>query len=179
MSEGIVGVCADEGLRDAREPRAETERLPVRVGPNRRMREQQQRPRVVGHRARDVEQENEPPRLSPPSPPGALDRLAARAERAAKRSPQVGSPGTRTLAAARPSRRREKLELPHQRGDVRELLVRHLGEALLAQELALARERDVLLDDLHDARARRVVDRDVLDGGAQRQPPGPVQVLRR
>jgi predicted Rdx family selenoprotein len=52
----LVGTSVREHRRDAGEPGAEAEGLPVPVGAERRVREDEQRSRVVGHRARDVEE---------------------------------------------------------------------------------------------------------------------------
>ena len=120
-----------------------------------------------------------------PSPPGALDRLAARAERAAQRSPQIRVSTPRGLAATRASARHLQPQPSHQLRELDELVLAELGEALGSQQLLRARERDLRLDDGHRTRRRlllddaaedAVVDRDLLRTRDERQAPRPVQV---
>src|SRR6266516_2132441 len=101
----LVRVGARERSRHVRQAGAEAERLPAAVGPERGMGEEHERARVVGHRARDVEQEQEAALPAEPRPPAALDRLAARAEGPAQGAPHVGRAAARGAVTARASRR--------------------------------------------------------------------------
>src|SRR5439155_26983632 len=118
-------------------------------------REQDERARVVGHRARDVKEEHQPPAATPASPPGTLDGLASRAERAAKRAAQVRTSFPRRLAATGSAARDVQLQSLHQLREFGELSLAELGEALRPQQLTRAGERDFLLDD-PDLSRRRV-----------------------
>jgi hypothetical protein len=91
----LVGIGGGERSRQARQPRAEAEDLDAAVPARQGVREQDEHARVVAHRARDVEQEDDPPRTGPAAAPGAVNRLAAGAERAAQRPAQVGRAATR------------------------------------------------------------------------------------
>src|SRR5205809_200798 len=77
-----------ECAREARQPRAEGERLEVPIGPHGGMRERDEGPRIRGHRARDVEQKHQPAAPKAALPPGQRLQLAAGAERPPERSAQ-------------------------------------------------------------------------------------------
>ena len=86
--------------RQAGQPRAEAERLPAAVRADGGVGEEDEGARPVAHRARDVEQQHDAALADAARAPGALDRLAAGAQRAAQRPPQVGRPAPRRCEAA-------------------------------------------------------------------------------
>ena len=88
--ERAVRVADAELVRDARQPRAEHERLDAAVRRDRRVQVLQQHPRVRRHRARDVADEHELARALHVLAPAAVERLAAVAQRRADRRLQVG-----------------------------------------------------------------------------------------
>ena len=71
-------VAADEVRRQARQARAERERLDVTARAHGGLQEHDHRARVRLHRARDVDEEDEPARHDLGRPPGALDRMRRR-----------------------------------------------------------------------------------------------------
>ena len=103
--------------------------------------EEDERARIVAHRAGHVEQQHEPPRLAHAAlAPGELDRLAAvRNERRSVRR-RSGACPRRDAGAGGAARRRGRASARHQPGERVELLARAGGEALLAQQLDRARE---------------------------------------
>ena len=145
-SSGFGGL---ERPRQPRQARAEAEGLPARVGAERRVGEDEQRARVGGHRAGDVEEEDEP------APPRAGAR--ARSARPARRrcgtsggssgAGRARRPGRARAAATAVSARRAGLAL-HQLRELRELLVGAAREALVLQHLDRAREQELRLDVL-------------------------------
>ena len=137
---------AASGSRVARSGVSRVRRVPnanastPRAGPHDRVQVEEQRPRVRVHRARDVAEHDELARDGLARLPRLLDRLAAGAQRPAAEPPQVEHVAARvgraaTRHAARPRARDRGHELAH----ALELLGRHLGEVLLAQELVPGR----------------------------------------
>ena len=124
--------------RDTRQARAEAERLPATVGTQRCMREDEQRARVLAHRAGDVEDEDEPAGSEPALAPCEAGRVTARPERPAHRPAQVELPCLGGATAARPPRRGGEPEPRHQPGELSQLLGRAGGEALVSEELEAA-----------------------------------------
>ena len=104
--------------RDAREPRAEHERLDARARGDAGLHVLQQHPRVRRHRARHVADEHEPPRPLGRLAVAALEQLAAVAQRGAHGRAQVvlvaprGAVGARAARAARRPAQREPGEQP-------------------------------------------------------------------
>src|SRR3954467_8236466 len=87
------------------QPRGEDEGLGPRAASRRALQELEVGARVGLHRARDVAQQHEPPRLLAPPAPRPADRVAAGAQAAADGGPQVDAlaapPYARTPRAAR------------------------------------------------------------------------------
>ncbi len=106
------------------------------------MREHQQPAREVGHRARDVQQQDDAARHPAPLAAHAHERLAARPERAPERPPDVERAGPGRPAPPRVAQRHVHGHRRHQLRQLRQLLRRAAGEALPAQELDRARPRD-------------------------------------
>jgi hypothetical protein len=88
--ERLVGIGARQRTRHPRQARAEAESLPPRVCTQRRVREHDEGARVVRHRARDVEEQDEAAPAAAALAPGTLQRLAARAKGSAQRTAEVG-----------------------------------------------------------------------------------------
>jgi hypothetical protein len=161
------------------------------------VREHHERARVVGHRAGDVEYENEAAPALAPGSPCPLERLSARPEGAAERPAEVRRAAPRRRQAARPSKRHGERHASHQLCELGELLRRAAREALFAEKLDWAREPPTLLLDRAldaDARTRAtvrlrsraeelpehaVVDGDVAPACHEGDAAGPVEVVRR
>ena len=143
------GSIARERPRQARQARAEAVGLPARVGPQRGMREDEQRAGVGRHRAGDVEEEHEPPPLAACAP-------ARRARSARRRCETSGGscaagPGAPDRARWRRRERRvgtASLTLSISSREQRELLLGAAREALVLQHLDRAREQELGLDVL-------------------------------
>ena len=101
--ERAVGVAHAELVRDARQARAEGERLDAAVRRDRRVQVLQQHPRVRRHRARHVADEHELARALGGLAPAALERLAAVAQRRADR--RAAGRAARRAGASRAVRR--------------------------------------------------------------------------
>ena len=117
--------------------------LPARVRPEHGVREHEQRAGVRRHRARDVEEEHEPASAAAALAEVALDRLATGSKRAPDRAAKIGRARPRALAPAGAAGRHGELDPRHELGQCRQLLLRAAGEALLLQDLDLARQQQL------------------------------------
>src|SRR4029079_8800060 len=139
-----LGAPRERGVRVARrevggqprEARPERERLDAAPRPDDGMEEEEQRPRVAVHRARDVAQHDELARHVLPRPERPVERIAARAQRAADHA----SDGEPVAARVRRSPPRvpfgPRARYPaDQLAQPPELVAGQLGEVLVAQEL--------------------------------------------
>ena len=105
-------------------------------GADDRVQEEEERARVRVHRAGDVAEDDELPRDRLARLPRLLDRLAAGAERLRHEPTQVEPVAARVgRAAPRRAARPRPRDRRHEPAHALELLGRHLGEVLLAQEL--------------------------------------------
>ena len=133
---------ASSGSRRASAPETRVRRVPkqktsTRARPPRdRVRELEQPTRIGGHRARDVQEEDERTCAQPRPPTRDPEVGAAVADVRAQRTPQVRTDALpRPLGAARLPLRRGDHETRHQPADGVELVGVAVGEVLVAQEL--------------------------------------------
>ncbi len=137
-AERLVRIARLERARHVREPRSEEKRMHAlsRIGD--RVEEVQEEPRVVAHRAGDVEQRDDRRHLCLRSEIFKIDDGAARLEARAQGAPHVDQ---MAVPVAREPARAHLVEREHETGDRLpgggDLGRRHLGEILFLQDLAI------------------------------------------
>src|SRR2546429_3600002 len=119
---GLLRVAGPELLRQPVQPRSEREHLHTATRADDRVQEEEQRPGVRLHRARDVAQDDQLARNLDSPPKRALDGVASAPERAARQPAKVEPPPPRVWAqsagATQRPRRRHPPERPPRSGEL-------------------------------------------------------------